>query len=115
MIVWCSKVIRSLHHAFRGIGYALRTQRNLQIHLAATVLAVSLGFSQNLADWKWCCLGLTISLVWMAELFNSALEKLCDRVTTEQEDAIRQVKDMAAGAVLCVALLSIFIAIMIFS
>jgi len=114
MFHWSLKVAQGFCHAFNGIAWALRTQRNLQIHLAATLLVITLGLITNLAAWKWCCLAICTSLVWMAELFNTTLEVMCDRITTEKDEHIRRAKDVAAGAVLVTATLAIFIAFMIF-
>ncbi len=46
------------------------------------------------------CLTLTISVVLVCELANTALEILCDIVCADIEPRIRRVKDIAAGAVL---------------
>jgi hypothetical protein len=50
----------------------------------------------------------------MAELFNTSLETLCDRVTTAPDEAVRRVKDTAAGAVLIAALTAAGIGCLIF-
>lgn len=114
MVAWLARVLRSFGPAFIGIGTALRSQPNLQIHLAATLAVATLGLIQNLPAWKWGCLALSIGLVWVAELMNTALEKLCDRITLERDEQIRQVKDIAAGAVLIASFIAVFMAFMIF-
>lgn len=114
MIVWTVKLIQSFRHAVSGIGWAFKTQRHLKIHAVATVAVIGVGILAQLAAWKWCSLSLCIGLVWMAELFNTALEVLCDRVTREQDDFIKRVKDVSAGAVLITALTSVAIAVIIF-
>ena len=50
----------------------------------------------------------------MAELFNTALEILCDRVTSAHDEQIRRVKDAAAGAVLVAAIMSVIVAVIVF-
>ena len=107
-------LLRSFRCAFSGIAWALRTHRNLRIHAAATLAVVALGLVVNLPDWKWCAVLGCIALVWVAELLNSALEALCDRVTQEQDESIRRIKDMAAGAVLVAAIISVCIAVFVF-
>ncbi|MCX6853954.1 MAG: diacylglycerol kinase family protein [Verrucomicrobia bacterium] len=109
-----SSLFRSFRCAFAGIGWALRTQRNLRIHALATAVVTVLGFGVNLPAWKWCAVLGCISLVWMAELMNSALEILCDRITTEPDEHIRRAKDASAGAVLVSAIISIVIATLVF-
>lgn len=114
MIAWSQKLLRSFHYALSGILYALRTQPNLQIHLAATLGVITLGVIMQLPLWKWAGLILCIALVWMAELFNTAIEKLCDRVTLEKDESIRRVKDISAGAVLVTAIAAVAMAVVIF-
>lgn len=107
-------LFRSFCHAFSGIRWALRTQRNLRIHATATLVVIAAGFVCNLPDWKWCAVLGCISLVWMAELMNTAIEHLCDRVTKEQDESVRRVKDVAAGAVLVTAIISVVVAVLVF-
>jgi diacylglycerol kinase (ATP) len=45
---------------------------------------------------------------------NSALEVLCDRITTEPDEHIRRAKDAAAGAVLVCAIISVVVAALVF-
>lgn len=108
------RLIRSFRCAFSGIGRTLRTQANLRIHAAATLGVITLGWIDSLATWEWCVVLGCIALVWCAELFNTALEILCDRITTEPDESIRRAKDAAAGAVLVCAILSVIIAACIF-
>lgn len=107
-------LLRSFRCAFSGIGWALRTQRNLRIHALATVLVTALGLVDNITAWEWCAVLGCIALVWAAELLNSALEILCDRITTEPDEHIRLAKDAAAGAVLICAIISVIVAAFVF-
>lgn len=114
MTAWVAKLVQGFGHAFHGIGWALKTQCHLRIHLLATVSVIMLGVIRQIVTWEWCVIFLCIGLVWMAELFNTALEVLCDRVTREKDESIKRVKDVAAGAVLVTAMISIAVAILIF-
>jgi diacylglycerol kinase (ATP) len=49
-------------------------------------------------EWRW--LFLAMALVWLAEAFNTAIEKLCDRIEPGFDPAIGRIKDVSAGAVL---------------
>lgn len=108
------RLLRSFRCAFSGIGRALQTQANLRIHAVATLGVVTLGFIDHIAPWEWCAVLGCIALVWCAELLNTALETLCDRITTEHDELIRQAKDAAAGAVLICAILSVIVAALVF-
>lgn len=112
---WLLRMLRGFGHAFAGLAWALRSQRNMKVHAVATLLVVALGLADNLARWEWCAVAFSIALVWVAELLNSALEELCNRVTLEQDPLIRKVKDMAAGAVLVAAAQAVFVAFLVFA
>ena len=59
----------------------------------------------------WWAIGvLAIGLVLVAELLNSALETLADRLHPERHPEIRSMKDMAAGAVLIASITALMIA-----
>jgi diacylglycerol kinase (ATP) len=57
---------------------------------------------------------LSCGIVWAAELLNTAVELLADRVSKEREDAIRDVKDAAAGAVLAASIAAAAVGLIIF-
>ena len=54
-------------------------------------------------------------MVLSLEAMNSAIEQVCNEITTERKESIRIIKDMAAGAVLISAIIAIVIAGLIFS
>jgi diacylglycerol kinase (ATP) len=96
--------LRSFVHAGRGLGWLLRHEANARIHAAAAAGALVAGLILRIspADWRWIVLA--IALVWSAEAFNTAIERLCDRVTPAQDELVRIAKDVAAGAVLVTAM-----------
>jgi diacylglycerol kinase len=53
-------------------------------------------------------------LVWLAEALNTAIERLADAVTLEPNENIGYAKDVAAGAVLAAAIISVVIGLTIF-
>ncbi len=108
------KLLRSFGYAFRGIGWAIRTQRNLRIHLVATVYVLLFAWMMKLSAAHLCLELLCCMLVISLELVNSALERICDGITREQRPWIRDAKDAAAGAVLIAAIGSVVLALVIF-
>ena len=57
---------------------------------------------------------LAIALVWLAEAFNTAIERLGDAVTLERNEFIKFAKDVSGGAVLVAAVTSTLIGLTIF-
>ena len=108
------RFLGSFAHAARGFVLGLRTQRNLRVHVLATALVVALGLWHRVERWEWCALLLACGLVVAAELGNTAIEWLADRVTRDREPAIRDVKDAAAGAVLAASFVAAAIGALVF-
>ncbi|MCX6981467.1 MAG: diacylglycerol kinase family protein [Verrucomicrobia bacterium] len=104
---------KSFACALRGIAVLLRTQMNARIHLLATVLVVAAGFVFRISSGEWVPLAFAIGIVWIAEAVNTAIEALADRITRENDDAIRRAKDVAAGAVLLAAITAAIIGLLI--
>ncbi len=94
---------KSFGYALRGIRQAIRAERNMKIHLVITAAVLAAGCFFSLARTEWLALVLTISLVLMAEMMNTALERLVDLVSPEKHPLAGQAKDIAAGAVLVAA------------
>ena len=106
--------LNSFRFAFAGIWVLLKTQSNAWIHCATTVLAVGCGVWLMLPPVEWCALVLAVMAVWIAEAFNTAVEFLADRVTTEQDPLIKKAKDAAAGAVLIAAIGAVVVGAILF-
>ncbi len=100
--------------AFRGIFSALKTERNLRIHLAAMLLVVVAGFYLGLSAVEWCLVIFAIGLVLAAELFNTAIERLGDEAAAgKQNQTIGNIKDISAGAVLVAASMALVIGVIV--
>ncbi len=100
--------------ALRGILLAFRTEKNLKIHLIFAILVVVLAFLLRCSLMEWTILLLCIGGVITAELFNSAVEKLCDFIHPEHHKTIGLIKDISAGAVLWFVFISVIIGLLIF-
>ena len=87
---------------------------NFQIHLFATILVGIAGWYFQLSGNEWLWIVLAIGLVLVAELLNTAIELLVDLVSPEFNVKAGKVKDVAAGAVIVAALISVIIAAIIF-
>ncbi|MFC5467110.1 diacylglycerol kinase family protein [Cohnella suwonensis] len=99
-----SKELRSFRCAMEGIAGAVRSEGHVRFHLAATILvaAASAWLKATATDWLWILTA--VAAVWVAELFNTALERLVDLASPGQHPLAKAAKDTAAGAVLVAAL-----------
>jgi diacylglycerol kinase (ATP) len=93
-------VARSFDHAYRGLIYAVRTQRNMRVHVVIAALVVVGSLLVGVSKLELAGLVLVILLVFITELFNTALEFAVDLVTKEYHPLAKLAKDISAGAVL---------------
>jgi diacylglycerol kinase len=105
---------KSFAFAWSGIKAVLRTEHNSWIHLCLTVAAVALGFILKISSGEFLALIISMTIVWMAEIFNTALEKAMDFISTEKHPQIKLVKDLAAAAVLVSAVSALLVGSIIF-
>lgn len=104
----------SFKNAFKGIYTAARTQTNIRIHLTVTILVFLAGAYYQITLTEGLVLLLTVATVFVAEMFNTAIEYLSDAVTREQNHYIKAAKDISAGAVLFAAVLAAAVGVLIF-
>lgn len=95
---------KNLKNSLAGIRVAC-SDTSFRAQLVLGFLSIPLVvFSEAAMIGKLAAIGTYLLLV-AAELVNTALEKLCDRITTEHDQAIKEVKDMASAAVFVVLIL----------
>ena len=107
-------LIKSFIFALRGIWLLLRTEINARIHLLATILVVFAGFLFNITPFEWAILVIFITMVWIAEGMNTAIEIISNRINPDYDDLIKKAKDVSAGAVLIAAIGAVIIGMIIF-
>jgi len=106
--------MRSFGYAFKGLAYATRTQLNFRVHLMAMLIAVFAGYALHISvnEWQWVML--SIALVLICELLNTALEYLVDLVSPGYNELAGRVKDIGAAAVTIAALFALITGLIIF-
>ena len=108
------KLINSFKYAIEGIISSFKTERNMKIHVLAMIVVIALGLFFKLNKVEWCFIIIAIASVISAELFNTAIETVVDMVSPERNPKAKLVKDIAAGAVLVVAIGAAIIGFIIF-
>lgn len=104
MVAALKKFLLGFRWAGAGLAHAFRTQRNMQIHGLATLIAAAISLHLALNPLEWALLLLTCGLVWTAELLNTALEETLNHITPDIHPQVKVAKDVAAAAVLAASL-----------
>lgn len=94
------KFIESFNNAVEGFIFALKTQRNMRIHFLLAVFFILLGIYLNFDGIEISVLVITITLVLVTEMINTAVELMVNVMTSHFHPAARMIKDVSAGAVL---------------
>ena len=105
---------RGFGYAWRGLVYLATTQHNAWIHLAVAALVIAAAVHFRIDRWELAWLILAIGLVLAAEAMNTAVEVLADTLAPDFNPGIGRAKDVAAGAVLILALTAALIGILVF-
>jgi diacylglycerol kinase len=106
--------VASFGYAFSGLWHVLRTQRNARIHVVVALLAVAAGIFLRISAIEFALMFVAISGVFIAEMFNTALEACVDLASPQLHPLAKIAKDVAAGAVLVNAMLAVIIGLCIF-
>jgi undecaprenol kinase len=106
--------VRSFSFAGQGIWYAVRTQRNMRVHLLAAAVAVGVGLALRISTADWACVVLAIGVVLTAEALNTVVEALTDLIAPQLHPLAKIAKDTAAGAVLIASAAALTAGVVIF-
>ena len=107
------KVGRSFQFAGQGIVDLFRYENNARVHLLIAGLVLVAGFWLRLNGVEWAIILTQIGLVWAAEAFNTAIEKLCDFASPGLHPQIKTIKDLSSGAVLVLAITAVVVGIVV--
>jgi len=105
---------KSFLNAFRGVFLIMKSERNFRIELLAFAVNVVLIFYFRLSSYDTALILLVSFAVLAAEMLNTSIENVCDMVHPEFDKRIGFIKDVAAGAVLLMAIASVVVGIMVY-
>lgn len=106
--------MKSFRFAFEGVASFFRKEHNAWLHLLATVVVLILAAVAGVTKNELLALVFAIGLVWVAELFNTAIERIMDFVSEQHHPDIKVIKDLAAGAVLAASVTALIIGAIVF-
>lgn len=110
-----ANVWSSLEFALSGIWTAFKRERNMRKHAVSAVIAVIAGLFFQISEFEWLFLLLSVFLVFMGELFNSAIENVVDLAADyDFHMRAKRAKDMGAGAVLVISGFALLVGAFIF-
>lgn len=104
----------SVGHALDGIEYTTNHERNFRVEISFAILVTIASFILKVSPIEWAILVAVIGNVLALEMINTAIERCVDLVTKDYRELAKISKDVAAGAVFIMSMLSVVIGIVIF-
>ena len=108
------KRLKSFLFAFNGLKNLIYNEHNARIHFIALFCVVGLGIFFEITLIEWIAVTIISGLVILAELFNTAIERLADFIEPQWNNKIGIIKDYCAAAVLIAATISLIVGGLIF-
>lgn len=105
---------KSFSYAFKGIAYCVKNERNMRIHICMAVLVSMFSYCYGVNSSQYIFIVICMGLVISGEMINTAIETLTNLEAPSYNRLARIAKDVAAGAVLISAILSMIVGGIIF-
>ncbi len=105
---------KSFRHALDGLFSVVKTERNFRIHICMMLYVIAFSLIGRVGFQTFLKFLICFGVVFSAELINTAIELICNEITTEYNENIKKIKDISAGAVLVVALFSAILGLCVF-
>lgn len=106
--------LRSFRFAWDGIASFFQREHNAWLHFMATIAVFTTALLVGVTKTELLALVFAIGLVWIAEMFNTCIERVMDFVSEQKHPEIKFIKDLAAGAVLTASVTAVIIGLVVF-
>lgn len=107
-------IIESFNYAVTGIISAIKTEKNMKVHYFAGLAVIFSSLFFDFTRLEFLILLFAITLVFVAEMFNTAIESVVNLVTEEYHPLAKLAKDIAAGGVLIAVINSLVVGYILF-
>lgn len=107
-------LLDSFNYAISGFIYAVRTQRNMKIHMVSAILVIIFSLFTSITKVELLVLCIAITMVMSAELLNTAIESAIDATTNHYHPLAKIAKNASAAAVLITAINAIIVGYFLF-
>lgn len=106
---WAAK----FRNAFRGLKAGVRGQSSFFVHFFVTAAVIAAGVVLGVDRYEWCILLLCITIVLVAEMFNSSLESMAKAITGRNHPHLGNSLDIASAAVLLAAIGAVIVGVIV--
>lgn len=114
-MVYNKSLLKSFGYSVEGVLHALKHNRNLRIAFTLGAIVLVLGWYLQVNSYEMVILVITVFMVIVAEMINTALEEMVNLITNEHRKEAKITKDVSAGMVLIASIGSIIVGAIIFA
>ncbi len=93
-------LFKNTQYALDGLIHAIKTESSFKLELLLSIVIIPAIFLFDFELWEQTILLVTMFLVLIVELLNSAVENVVDLVTTDIHPLAKSAKDIGATAVM---------------
>ena len=108
------RFLKSFVYAFKGILSCIRTERNMRVHMCVAFYVLIFMRFFDLSKAETATVFIVIGAVITMEILNTAIEAIVDLCSPEYNKLAMLAKDLASAAVLCIAVVSVAVAFVMF-
>lgn len=102
-------------NARKGMRLVLKSEVNIRVHVIIAIIVITCAILLGFSIEKICILLLTIALVIVSEMLNSAVEFALDAVFHNRySKLVGMAKDISAGAVMLASVVAIIVGTLLF-
>lgn len=113
LIASTKRLIEKFNHAFSGLWEGILYDRSISVQILLAIISLIIFGFIGLNYIEWLFVVSAISIVLIAEYLNSAIEDLCDLLVKKYDLHVKEIKDIAAAAVLIAAIYAVLVALII--
>ncbi len=106
--------LKTFQYALKGIKSFFKSETKSRIHLLAAIITIVFGFALNVSLTEWMMISFAIGIVFVCEIFNTAIELIVDQISHDRNQQSGLIKDLAAAAVLFASITALTIGALIF-
>jgi diacylglycerol kinase (ATP) len=104
----------SFKFSYEGLKGFFRREHNSWIHFVATVAVFVLAAIVGVDKTELLALVFAIGFVWVAEIFNTCIERIMDHTSPAIHPDVKFIKDLASGGVLVAAITAVVVGLIVF-
>ena len=94
-----ARIASAAINSLRGLKEGIRSEAAIRQEVVLFLIAIPLAFMIATNIWIWVAMMASLLLVLLTEFLNTAIERLCNHVTPQRDEAIRVTKDLASAGV----------------